>query len=109
MDELFGPGKYEVLMVEDEQQVDQDGPAPVAGTNKFAAFGPRVAFQIVPAAQAQPPQSNGWRQGAAVVLFLLFVASSLQLSLVANITKLPKVGACPNAIKSITINPIRMF
>lgn len=91
VDELFGPGKYEVLMVEDEQQVDQDGPAPVAGTaNKFAAFGPRVAFQIVPAAQAQPPQSNGWRTGAAVVLFLLFVASSLQLSLVANITKLPK-------------------
>jgi hypothetical protein len=37
-----------------------------------------------------PPQTNGWRTGAAVVLFGLFLASALQLSLVANITKLPR-------------------
>ncbi|KAG2497626.1 hypothetical protein HYH03_004366 [Edaphochlamys debaryana] len=86
VDELFGAGKFAVIMIEDEQQA-AEGEAPIG---KAALFGPRVAFQIVPAAQAQPPQTNGWRQGAALVLFLLFVASSLQLSLVANITKLPK-------------------
>lgn len=75
-------------MIEDDQPVNGEPPAPLTG--KAATFGPRVAFQIVPTAQAQPPQTNGWRQGAALVLFLLFAASSLQLSLVANITKLPK-------------------
>ncbi|KXZ53546.1 hypothetical protein GPECTOR_7g996 [Gonium pectorale] len=93
VDELFGAGKYEVIMVEDEQAAlesgDGSGPQPIGGS-RAASFGPRVAFQIVPTAQAQPPQTNGWRQGAAVVLFALFVASSLQLSLVANITKLPR-------------------
>lgn len=97
--ELFGAGKFEVIMIEDEQQAAEptDGPAargPVntggAGATGTARYGPRVAFQIVPAAQALPPQTNGWKQGAAFVLFLLFGASSLQLSLVANITKLPK-------------------
>ncbi|EFJ47832.1 hypothetical protein VOLCADRAFT_61017 [Volvox carteri f. nagariensis] len=83
--ELFGEGKYEVIMVEDELLPGEAEPI-----GKAAAFGPRVAFQIVPAAQAQPPQTNAWRQGAAVVLFMLFVASCLQLSLVANITKLPR-------------------
>ncbi|KAG2436710.1 hypothetical protein HXX76_006235 [Chlamydomonas incerta] len=86
--ELFGADKFEVIMIEDDQPVDGEPPAPLTG--KAATFGPRVAFQIVPTAQAQPPQTNGWRQGAALVLFLLFAASSLQLSLVANITKLPK-------------------
>ncbi|PNH06053.1 hypothetical protein TSOC_007619 [Tetrabaena socialis] len=83
--ELFGEGKFEVIMIEDEQQ-----PAEGEAIGKAALYGPRVAFQIVPAAQAQPPQSNNVRQVAAVVLFLLFAASSLQLSLVANITKLPR-------------------
>ncbi|GIM06679.1 hypothetical protein Vretimale_10954, partial [Volvox reticuliferus] len=83
--ELFGEGKYEVIMVEDEQEPGESEPV-----GKAAALGPRVAFQIVPSAQAQPPQTNAWRQGAAVLLFLLFLASCLQLSLVANITKLPR-------------------
>ncbi|GLC65092.1 hypothetical protein PLESTF_000245700 [Pleodorina starrii] len=86
--ELFGEGKYEVILVEDEPLPGEAPPEPAVG--KAAAFGPRVAFQIVPAVQAQPPQTNAWRQGAAVVLFGLFVASCLQLSLVANITKLPR-------------------
>lgn len=85
--ELFGEGKYEVILTEDEPQPGEAS-EPVVG--KAASFGPRVAFQIVPAAQAQPPQTNNWRQGAAAVLFVLFVASCLQLSLVANITKLPR-------------------
>ncbi|GFR40568.1 hypothetical protein Agub_g1037 [Astrephomene gubernaculifera] len=83
--ELFGPGKYEVILIEDEQQAGESEPM-----GKAASFGPRVAFQIVPAAQAQPPQPSGWLQSIALVLFLLFLASSLQLSLVANITKLPR-------------------
>jgi hypothetical protein len=52
--------------------------------------GVRVAFQIVPAAAAVPPQGSGWKVAVAGVLLLFFVASSVQLSLVANITKLPK-------------------
>lgn len=48
-------------------------------------------LQVVPTAEVTPPQSNGWKLTVAGILLVLLVASSVQLSLVANITKLPKV------------------
>jgi hypothetical protein len=51
-----------------------------------------LALQVVPTAEVTPPQSNGWKLTVAGILLVLLVASSVQLSLVANITKLPKVG-----------------
>mmetsp|Transcript_30997 Transcript_30997/g.68746 ORF Transcript_30997/g.68746 Transcript_30997/m.68746 type:complete len:647 (+) Transcript_30997:142-2082(+) len=83
--ELFGD-KYEVLMVEDIVTEDETPPPPSAS----AKAGPRVAFQIIPAAQALPPQTDGWKQAAAFALSLLLIASCVQLALAANITKLPK-------------------
>jgi hypothetical protein len=47
--------------------------------------------QVVPTAEVTPPQTNGWKVTVAGILLVLLVASSVQLSLVANITKLPKV------------------
>lgn len=99
--ELFGQ-KYEVLMIEDPEIPDADDaplPRPTTPTTSSSGGGAasapeadniRVAFQIVPAAAAEPPQSNGWKVTVAGVLLLFFLASSVQLSLVANITKLPK-------------------
>lgn len=77
--ELFGD-KYEVLLIE-----DPEGSEPEEGKTE-----PRIAFQIAPAALVQPPQTTGWKRLVAAVLLLLLFASCLQLSLVANITKLPK-------------------
>ncbi|GBF95462.1 zinc metalloprotease chloroplastic-like [Raphidocelis subcapitata] len=102
--ELFGD-KYEVLMIEDPEAVDpEDAPLPrpqtpsssgaESSSGRGAAAAPedavRVAFQIVPAAAAVPPQGSGWKVAVAGVLLLFFLASCVQLSLVANITKLPK-------------------
>lgn len=50
-----------------------------------------VLLQVVPTAEVTPPQTNGWKVTVAGILLVLLVASSVQLSLVANITKLPKV------------------
>lgn len=47
--------------------------------------------QVVPTIEVTPPQTNGWKVTVAGILLVLLVASSVQLSLVANITKLPKV------------------
>lgn len=49
-------------------------------------------LQVVLASEVTPPQTTGWKVTVAGILFLLLLASSVQLSLVANITKLPKVG-----------------
>ncbi|KAJ9509380.1 hypothetical protein QJQ45_001830 [Haematococcus lacustris] len=104
--ELFGD-KYELLMVEDAaaeaaQGVGSSSSARLGGDSSRGARPsgaaaqaqllntPRVAFQLVPAAQATPPQTNGWQQVVAFVLALLFVGSCGQLALAANITKLPK-------------------
>lgn len=50
-----------------------------------------LLLQVVPTAEVTPPQTNGWKVTVAGILLVLLVASSVQLSLVANITKLPKV------------------
>ncbi|GAX77963.1 hypothetical protein CEUSTIGMA_g5405.t1 [Chlamydomonas eustigma] len=86
-------------MVEDEEEgtasarsSSSAGAAPSLSSNsKARGFieGKRVAFQIIPTAMAQPPQTNAVRRVAAVVLGLLLVVTSLQLSLASNITKLP--------------------
>lgn len=81
--ELFD-GKYEVLLVEDADPSDE----PL--TPQQAARGPKVAFQIVPITQTTPPQAGTFRNVTAAILFSFWVLSSLQLALVANITKLPK-------------------
>jgi hypothetical protein len=57
-----------------------------------------VCNQVVPTAEVTPPQTNGWKVTVAGILLVLLVASSVQLSLVANITKLPKVRTSCDAI-----------
>jgi hypothetical protein len=46
---------------------------------------------VVLTSEVTPPQTNGWKVTVAGILLLLLMASCVQLSLVANITKLPKV------------------
>lgn len=104
--ELFND-KYTVIMVEDEQSMQDGGGSsssqagsglnPTSGPRASGAASraaelntPRIAFQVIPSAQALPPQTNGWKQAIAFVLALLFLGSCGQLALAANITKLPK-------------------
>uniref|UniRef100_A0A6S8JHV9 Peptidase M50 domain-containing protein n=1 Tax=Dunaliella tertiolecta TaxID=3047 RepID=A0A6S8JHV9_DUNTE len=91
VDELFD-GKYTVLLVEDTLATEEDmvngridTSSPTSSLNN-----PRVAFNIVPAPQAVPPQTTGWGSAVAFVLALLLVGSCGQLALAANVTKLPK-------------------
>lgn len=51
----------------------------------------RPAFQIVPTALALPRPTAGWQVVVALVLLGFTLVSSLQVGLVANIAKLPKV------------------
>ena len=107
--ELFGD-KYGVLMIEDPEAFDAEGapltpPPPSssgrangsssgssnAGAAAAEAPEPRVAFQIVPSSALVPPTTTGWQIAVAGVLVLLLLLACGQLSLVANITKLPKV------------------
>lgn len=97
--ELFGD-KYTVLMIEDPEAYADGPPGPASSSASRDASGskgdaaaqqePRVAFQVVPTIEVTPPQTNGWKVTVAGILLVLLVASSVQLSLVANITKLPK-------------------
>lgn len=50
----------------------------------------QVAFQLTPAVMMEPPQTAVWQYGVALLLAGLLVGSCGQLSLVANISKLPK-------------------
>ena len=80
------PGdKYEVLLVEDPDQEDDD----------LARRGGqrRIAFQIMPSASVRPGPAPGWQAAAAGLLFLFSAATCLQLALVANVSLLPKVRA----------------
>lgn len=77
--ELFGD-KVVVLLI----------PDPEADATPDPRGYPRVAFQLVPTAAAQPPPTAGWQVLVAAVLGILLVAACGQLALVANITKLPK-------------------
>lgn len=75
-------------MVDDPQSLEMDSePSPAE-----AKFGPRVAFQIIPTALANPPPATTGQAVFAGLLVLLLFASCLQLSLVANVAKLPQVG-----------------
>jgi hypothetical protein len=53
---------------------------------------------VVLTSEVTPPQTNGWKVTVAGILLLLLMASCVQLSLVANITKLPKVTAVHKSI-----------
>jgi len=75
--ELFG-GKYEMLVVEDPDQEPASFDEP-----------PRPAFKLVPASSANPPPAASWQIIAGLVLLALSFGSSLQLGLVAEISKLP--------------------
>jgi hypothetical protein len=68
-----------VRLVEENEFDMMDGPAE-----------PRVVFQIIPAAAALPQPVAGWQRGAAALLLLLTLGSSLQLGLAANVGLLPK-------------------
>ena len=80
-------------MVEDNEEGTEggasSGPGASTATARNIKEGPRVAFQIIPAEQALPPQTDGIRQVAAAIMGLLLIGSSLQLALASNITKLP--------------------
>jgi hypothetical protein len=54
--------------------------------------------KVVLTSEVTPPQTNGWKVTVAGILLLLLMASCVQLSLVANITKLPKVRAALNSM-----------
>ncbi len=54
--------------------------------------GPRVAFLIMPAIFARPKPTPKWQYIFAAVLVALTLGSGLQLGLLANIARLPKVG-----------------
>lgn len=97
--ELFG-GKFEVVMVEDVESEERGGgmggmggadtPSSSVGTARGLREGKRVAFQIIPTAQAQPPQPDMLQNVASVILGLLVVASCMQLALSSNVLRLPK-------------------
>ena len=55
--------------------------------------GPRVAFLIMPAIFARPKPTPKWQYIFAAVLVALTLGSGLQLGLLANIARLPKVCA----------------
>jgi hypothetical protein len=105
--ELFGD-KYGVLMIEDPEILDFDAPAaPLqppsskaaassssngANGTAAAAVEPRVAFQIVPSAALVPPPTPGWAVAVSAVLLLGLLLACGQLSLAANVAKLPRVS-----------------
>ena len=76
--------KYKVLMREDPEAEEQD-----------ARGGPRIAFEIMPSAVVQTPEPPGWQRFAAGVLLLFTAATALQIGLVANVSRLPKVLITP--------------
>ena len=84
--------KYVVRLVEDTdsmmEELQMGGPS---GTADGTAPEPRVQFEILPAAAAQPAPVLGWQRVAAGVLLLLTLGSTLQFGLAANIGLLPKV------------------
>lgn len=75
--------KYTVLMVEDPDAEEED-----------ARGGPKVAFQVMPTDAVQPAPAPAWQSVAAGVLFLFTIGTALQLGLVANVSRLPKVRCC---------------
>lgn len=87
---MFGD-KYVVRLVEDTdsmmEELQMGGPS---GTADGTAPEPRVQFEILPAAAAQPAPVLGWQRVAAGVLLLLTLGSTLQFGLAANIGLLPK-------------------
>lgn len=76
--DVFGD-KYEAFLVED-MMVENPGDDQT----------PRVAIQIMPAAQALPQETASWQLIVTIILLILTFGSSVQLGLVANIGKLPK-------------------
>ena len=72
--------KYKVLMREDPEAEEQD-----------ARGGPRIAFEVMPTAVVQPPEPPGWQRIAAGALLLFTAATTLQIGLAANVSRLPKV------------------
>jgi len=76
--EFFGD-KYLVRLVEEQDLQSFDGSAE-----------PRIVFQIIPKADAEPAPTAGWQRGAAAVLLALTLGSAMQLGLAANVGLLPK-------------------
>lgn len=72
--------KYKVLMREDPEAEEQD-----------ARGGPRIAFEVMPTAVVQSPEPPGWQRIAAGALLLFTAATTLQIGLAANVSRLPKV------------------
>jgi hypothetical protein len=81
--------KYKVLMREDPEAEEQD-----------ARGGPRIAFEILPSAVVQMLDPPRWQRFAAGALLLFTAATTLQIGLAANVSRLPKVPspALPNAL-----------
>ncbi|KAG1676333.1 hypothetical protein FOA52_001128 [Chlamydomonas sp. UWO 241] len=87
--ELFN-GKYQVFMIEDPEAEDDGGQRAAVGRGQNVRdVGPRVMFQIIPAAQSTPPQTDNLQKAASAILSALVVVSCLQLALASNITRLP--------------------
>ena len=80
--ECIGPAgdKCKVLMREDPEAEEQD-----------ARGQPRIAFELMPTSVVETPEPPGWQRFAAGVLLLFTAATALQIGLVANVSRLPKV------------------
>ncbi|CAK0755578.1 hypothetical protein CVIRNUC_002385 [Coccomyxa viridis] len=78
LEKHFGD-KYKVLMREDPEAEEQD-----------ARGGPRIAFEVMPTAVVQSPEPPGWQRIAAGALLLFTAATTLQIGLAANVSRLPK-------------------
>lgn len=72
--------KYEVFLIEEPNAQEPD-----------PRGGPRVAFQVIPSAQARPEPTTGWQSLFAGLLLLLAFGTCVQLGMLANVSKLPKV------------------
>lgn len=81
--------KYVVRLVEDTESMLEEMQMGGGGGERPE---PRVQFEILPAGAAQPAATAGWQRGAAALLLILTLASTLQFGLAANIGLLPKAS-----------------
>jgi len=75
--------KYELMMVEEQLESDLEA------SDNSGPRGPRVSFVISPMALMEPEATTNWQVFIAIVLAGLTVITSIQLGLVAEVTRLP--------------------
>lgn len=116
--ELFG-NKYVVFMVPERDALPStpSSSGGVRASSSSSSSSERVAFVLVRGESASAPPTALWQYAVSIVLLLLNVGSSLQLGLVAQISKLPpevlkylnnpqlSQGQIPEEIANIDLSP----